>query len=447
MSILQGVPQFLSGRAMSIAAATTAILNAMNYNWTFMGTDEWCCGNPLLAAGQLKDVEKIAKHNIKTIKRQGADTVVTSCPGCYRVLADEYIDINSMVNFMVFVSLLPIREKEAYLLKSIREIKDKVKQVKLLPGQSREKNRVRIFPNIKGVKFTGRVMEDVSDCLKKNHIPLKFIEEAFIRHDSTDIEERKIRKIPAFHKAYIEPLNADQYLDGAIFFLSLQRMDEAIKWLEKAYESGVDSPWHQPLAVKLAQLYFKRGEKGKSREIFEALIKKYPLSRSVRYGYGEFLYKEGAFKPALEMFRNIAVKSDAFELTIEDREKMNFYRAVSLIETDDLEKAEKILAGILTENPLSSRAVAGLAYLAAMGGDIEGCAVKIGRLSSLIDKACQLTIHSIEDLIHLCLNLIEALNMVKKEEEAEIISGAARVLLEYAAIIRDKRKKQCQIKS
>ncbi|HID17783.1 TPA: (Fe-S)-binding protein [Candidatus Bathyarchaeota archaeon] len=88
-----GCTSSLSGRAMGIAAATSTILNELGLNWTVLGEDELCCGNPLLAAGKFKHLEALAKRNVEAIKKVGANTVVTSCPGCYRVLKSEYPDI------------------------------------------------------------------------------------------------------------------------------------------------------------------------------------------------------------------------------------------------------------------------------------------------------------------------------------------------------------------
>ncbi len=88
-----GCSTILTSRAMSIASATAAILNKLEYKWTLLGEEEWCCGNPFLAAGQIDNVEKFANHNIKAIKSTGAKTIITSCPGCYRVFVEEYPDI------------------------------------------------------------------------------------------------------------------------------------------------------------------------------------------------------------------------------------------------------------------------------------------------------------------------------------------------------------------
>jgi len=80
----------LFGRALSISAATSQILNKLKANWTYLGAKEYCCGNPLFQTGKLENAEELAKLNRKTIQETGAKTVLTACPGCYRVFVHEY---------------------------------------------------------------------------------------------------------------------------------------------------------------------------------------------------------------------------------------------------------------------------------------------------------------------------------------------------------------------
>jgi len=80
----------LFGRALSISAATALILNELEVDWTYLGAQEYCCGNPLFQTGKLEHAEKLAKLNLKTIHDTGAETLVTACPGCYRVFTHEY---------------------------------------------------------------------------------------------------------------------------------------------------------------------------------------------------------------------------------------------------------------------------------------------------------------------------------------------------------------------
>jgi Fe-S oxidoreductase len=90
-----------SGRAMSLAAATSKILNKLGIDWTTLGNEEWCCGDPLLLAGRTDLAKELALHNIDMIHDTGAETMVTACPGCYRTFVDEYPELVGNLGFEV----------------------------------------------------------------------------------------------------------------------------------------------------------------------------------------------------------------------------------------------------------------------------------------------------------------------------------------------------------
>lgn len=79
-----------SPTAMKMAQATALILNEAGSSWTTIGAEEWCCGNPLLAAGDTAGARQYAEHNLSKIADLGVKTVLTSCAGCYRVFTKEY---------------------------------------------------------------------------------------------------------------------------------------------------------------------------------------------------------------------------------------------------------------------------------------------------------------------------------------------------------------------
>jgi Fe-S oxidoreductase len=66
-----------------VALATTGLLNAAGIDFTYMGTEENCCGLPMLMAGLWADYERILRHNIEGMKKRGATRIVTSCPACW----------------------------------------------------------------------------------------------------------------------------------------------------------------------------------------------------------------------------------------------------------------------------------------------------------------------------------------------------------------------------
>ena len=92
----------LSGRVMDVAGAASLILDRLDRDWTILGNDEWCCGYPLILSGKREFVRSLAEHNVEMIRRVGAKTVVTTCPGCYRTLAYEYPHLVGDLRFEVY---------------------------------------------------------------------------------------------------------------------------------------------------------------------------------------------------------------------------------------------------------------------------------------------------------------------------------------------------------
>lgn len=81
-----------SYRTIEIANATIKILNKLDYDYTVMGDDEWCCGSPLFRTGQTEAGIKVMEHNLKTIKEKfpNAKSILFSCAGCYRTFKTDY---------------------------------------------------------------------------------------------------------------------------------------------------------------------------------------------------------------------------------------------------------------------------------------------------------------------------------------------------------------------
>jgi len=74
-------------RNPEIAQATAKILNKAGIEFSIMGEEEYCCGNPLIMTGQLQLAREMARNNYERLKGK---RVVTSCPGCFRCFEHEY---------------------------------------------------------------------------------------------------------------------------------------------------------------------------------------------------------------------------------------------------------------------------------------------------------------------------------------------------------------------
>ena len=76
-----------------VAEATVRLLDKAGVDFTYMGTDEACCGIPMKVAGKWDLFEEIYVHNTTEARKRGAKTIVTSCPACGLVWKEMYADL------------------------------------------------------------------------------------------------------------------------------------------------------------------------------------------------------------------------------------------------------------------------------------------------------------------------------------------------------------------
>lgn len=71
------------------AFVTAQLLNNLDEDWTFLGEDEWCCGGPLLMAGDEEKAMEFIHHNIEELENRKIKVLLTGCPACYRMWKNE----------------------------------------------------------------------------------------------------------------------------------------------------------------------------------------------------------------------------------------------------------------------------------------------------------------------------------------------------------------------
>jgi len=72
----------------SLARDTYAVLEASGLDFMVLG-DEWCCGHPLLAAGQRARAAEMMRHNVEALQALGVERVIFECPGCMWTFREE----------------------------------------------------------------------------------------------------------------------------------------------------------------------------------------------------------------------------------------------------------------------------------------------------------------------------------------------------------------------
>ena len=89
-----------SYREKEIAVTTVELLAKLGVNYTVL-PDERCCGSVLLRLGREKVFGDLTKHNIESINRTGAKTVVTACAGCYRTWKVDVVKAGYEYDFRI----------------------------------------------------------------------------------------------------------------------------------------------------------------------------------------------------------------------------------------------------------------------------------------------------------------------------------------------------------
>lgn len=84
-----GCTTAFKGANHNVAYSASRILNELGEDWTLLGEDEWCCGSPLLMAGEEEKAKEFAKHNIEKLEKRNIKTLLTGCPSCYRMWKTE----------------------------------------------------------------------------------------------------------------------------------------------------------------------------------------------------------------------------------------------------------------------------------------------------------------------------------------------------------------------
>ena len=75
----------------AIKKSMIEILDASGLNYSFMDEQGGvCCGRPLMLAGQDREARELINYNSQLIWKSGAQTLVTSCPICYKIFRESY---------------------------------------------------------------------------------------------------------------------------------------------------------------------------------------------------------------------------------------------------------------------------------------------------------------------------------------------------------------------
>lgn len=76
--------------AQKIPGHLARIMTRAGVSFTLLGSHEWCCGYPLISAGQGELAQELIAHNIEAVRGRGARKVLFACPTCFQMWREHY---------------------------------------------------------------------------------------------------------------------------------------------------------------------------------------------------------------------------------------------------------------------------------------------------------------------------------------------------------------------
>ncbi len=96
-----------------IKKSTVTLLEKAGVDFQMMdGDGGLCCGRPMLMAGRFKQAKELVRKNTEIIRASGCDTLLLSCPICYKIFNEHYkLDGIRVVHHSVYLAELIYERK------------------------------------------------------------------------------------------------------------------------------------------------------------------------------------------------------------------------------------------------------------------------------------------------------------------------------------------------
>jgi Fe-S oxidoreductase len=109
-------------RGKNIARSVVGLLKRAGVDFSILGNDEGCTGDPARRAGNEYLFDLLASRNAETFREKGVTKIVTHCPHCFNALKNEYPDFGAtldvihhseLVSRLTMAGKLPTGKKSA----------------------------------------------------------------------------------------------------------------------------------------------------------------------------------------------------------------------------------------------------------------------------------------------------------------------------------------------
>ena len=209
--------------------------------------------------------------------------------------ADDRIDFNDRQALACLKPRLRHQKDRAYLLKIINSAKDAPEAVHY---------QARIVPNSKGVRFEGKVHEQIIPALKRSAIKIESTDIA-IRHTGYHDRETLPEKARRNLEILTEELNsgkdtATHYYFMAMAAIGMRDYEQCLKYLDKARRKHTDEDWLHFSYTVTTDCLLKLGRIEEARQEIMGGIAIFPDSPLLRYYHGRVCMQAERFSEAAE---------------------------------------------------------------------------------------------------------------------------------------------------
>lgn len=262
--------------------------------------------------------------------------------------ADEYIHNRDRLNLAFLKKILPPSRDVAFRLKIVEDPgPEKASQTLLnaILKQERVIRPTRIFPNLSGIMYKGRIFESVEESLAGASIGIADMPLFQITERNDRSEYRSDRKAAAVEKLFSETHDPNVFLEGALYWLHRNEFDRAYEWLMKAKAIPAQ------IAYKTALLYIDLGRLAAAGDILN-LTGDAISAPELQFALARIHFLEGSFAASREIWSHL---TDCTGLPQELQAEVFYYYGLSLLETGRLQEGVDRIAKALGLAPLSTR--------------------------------------------------------------------------------------------
>ena len=93
-------------RNQKVASSFARLLQRAGVNFSILGEEERCTGDPARRIGNEYLFQTLARENIATLNRYGITKIVTTCPHCYNTIRNEYPKMGGSYDIVHHTELL-----------------------------------------------------------------------------------------------------------------------------------------------------------------------------------------------------------------------------------------------------------------------------------------------------------------------------------------------------